>query len=193
MFQNNKLILLTFMGAITLSYASPSPSPSPPPSTSPFPPPSTSPFPPPSTSPFPPPSTSPSPPVPSTPPPSFPPPSPDDGIYYVYAIDVIVPIMFLSGILLAAYVLFCNKKTPPRPVIQPATQHVEMPTVYNTIPPLGTQPASNLTIIPPDDNGIVQPITPRTPLTQSISRVVNLADMQTIDTRNTNNPFMTVV
>ena len=192
MFQNNKLILLTFMGAITLSYATQSPSPSPPPSTSPSPPPSTSPSPPPSTSPSPPPSTSPSPPVPSTPPPSFPPPSPDE-IYHVYAIDVIVPIMFLSGILLAAYVFFCKKKNPPRPVIQPAPQDVEMPTVYNTIPPLGTQSASNLTIIPPDYNGIVQPITPRTPLTQSTSRVVNLADMQTTDTRNTNNPFMTVV
>ncbi len=177
MFQNNKLILLTFMSVMSLSYAvEVPPSPAAPPSS------------PPSTSQFPPPSVSPSPPIPNTPPPSLPP-SPDDGIYYVYAIDVIVPIMFISGILLAVYFFICKKREQPNPVVQ----NVEMPTVYNTIPPLGTQPTSSVTIVQPDANGISQPITPRTPLTQSTTRVVNLADMQTIDTRNTDNPFMTAV
>ncbi|AET42589.1 hypothetical protein EXVG_00240 [Emiliania huxleyi virus 202] len=180
MFQTNKLILLTFMGVMSLSYATVDSPPMVPPS------------PPPSVSPSPPPSASPSPPIPSTPPPSLPP-SSDDGIYYVYAIDVIVPIMFISCILAAAYFFICKKREQPNPGVQTAPPTLEIPTVYNTIPPLGTQPASTVTSVPPDNNGISQPITPRTPLTQSTTRVVNLADMQTIDTRTTDNPFMTVV
>jgi len=181
MFSVNNIVFTLFIVYPSVSYATPSPSPSSPPS-SPYPPLSPSPL-------FPPSSPS----FPSSPPPLSPP-SDDDAIYYIYAIDVLIPIVFVGGILIALYLFFYKKKEEPRPVVQAAPQNVEMPTVYNTIPPLGSQPASNVIITSTsDNNGITQPITPRTPLTQSTTRVVNLADMQTVDTRNTENPFMTIV
>ena len=194
MFSLNNIVFILLIIYSSVSYASPPP-PSPPPPSLPPPSPINPPSPPPPS-----PINPPSPPPPSPPPPSpiNPPPlspsSDDDAIYYIYAIDVIIPIMFIGGILVALYLFFWKKREPSQPVVQTVPQNVEMPTVYNTIPPLGTQPASNVNIISTtDSNGITQPITPRTPLTQSTIRVVNLADMQPTDTRNTENPFMTIV
>mmetsp|Transcript_8087 Transcript_8087/g.23994 ORF Transcript_8087/g.23994 Transcript_8087/m.23994 type:complete len:180 (-) Transcript_8087:10669-11208(-) len=179
MFTLNNIVFILLMIYSSVSYATPA-----------LPPPPLPPSLPPPSPPSPPP---PSPPFPINPPPLSPS-SDDDAIYYIYAIDVIIPIMFIGGILVALYLFFWKKREPSQPVVQTVPQNVEMPTVYNTIPPLGTQPESNVNIISTtDSNGITQPITPRTPLTQSTIRVVNLADMQPTDTRNTENPFMTIV
>lgn len=179
MFSLNNIVFILLMIYSSVSYATPA-----------LPPPPLPPSLPPPSPPSPPP---PSPPFPINPPPLSPS-SDDDAIYYIYAIDVIIPIMFIGGILVALYLFCWKKREPSQPVVQTVPQNVEMPTVYNTIPPLGIQPASNVNIISTtDSNGITQPITPRTPLTQSTTRVVNLADMQPTDTRNTENPFMTIV
>ncbi|UKZ11076.1 hypothetical protein EhVM1_000061 [Emiliania huxleyi virus M1] len=193
MFSLNNIVFILLMIYSSVSYATPALPPPPLPPSLPPPSPPPPPLPPSLPPPSPPSPPPPSPPFPINPPPLSPS-SDDDAIYYIYAIDVIIPIMFIGGILVALYLFCWKKREPSQPVVQTVPQNVEMPTVYNTIPPLGIQPASNVNIISTtDSNGITQPITPRTPLTQSTTRVVNLADMQPTDTRNTENPFMTIV
>ena len=171
-----KLFIVATSLLISVNAVSPSsPPPSPPP---PSPPPSTPPSPPPST----PPSTPPSPPPAS--PPNFP---PEES--YVHALDILIPVAFAMGLCLTLY-CFCNKKpetiTPTVNGIQ-----VEQPTVYNVVPPIGMGPsAGNSTL----NNGINQPITPRTPLTSATNTIVNLSDVNTLPPSEAQeNPFMSRV
>ena len=176
---------LTFSVNANLS-SSPSPPPPSPPFPSPPPPSPPFPSPPPPSPPLP--SQPPSTPSPMAPPPAYPPNFPPEESY-VHALDVLIPVAFAIGLCLTLY-CFCNKKPE---TVTPAVNgiQVEQPTVYNTVPPIGMGPSAGNSSF---NNGINQPVTPRTSLTQSTNTIVNLSDVSTLPySEQRENPFMSRV